>query len=56
MLPKRSPGSCSRPVPTLTGVAGNGGVRSSGRSPRAPVPSGSHRPGKIGRVKDVNLR
>ncbi len=40
------PGPCSRPVPTPTGVAGNGGVRSSGESPRAPVPSGSHRRGE----------
>src|SRR5665647_3733749 len=35
-----------RQVPTPTGVAGNGGVRSSEESPRAPVPSGSHRQGE----------
>ncbi len=40
------PGSCSWPVPAPTCVASNGGVRSSGESPRAPVPSGGHRRGE----------
>jgi hypothetical protein len=38
------PGSCSGPGLGLTCVAGvPGGVRSSGKSPRAPVPSGGYR-------------
>ena len=38
------PGPCSWPGLGLTCVAGvPGGVRSSGKSPRAPVPSGGHR-------------
>jgi len=36
-------GQCPRPVPTVTCVAGNGRVRSSWESPRAPAPSGGHR-------------
>jgi hypothetical protein len=43
-------GQCSRPVPALTCVAGNGWVRSSGESPRVPVPTGCHRRGKAERV------
>jgi hypothetical protein len=38
-----TPGLCPRPVPTVTCVAGNGWVRSSRESPRAPAPSGGHR-------------
>jgi len=30
------PGQCSRPVPTRTCVAGDGGVRSSGEKPKGP--------------------
>ena len=37
------PGQCSEPVPTRTCAASDGGVRSSGESPRVPVPSGDHR-------------
>jgi hypothetical protein len=44
------PGWCSMPVPSRTSAAGDGGVRSFGESPRVPVPSGSHRLGKAGRV------
>ena len=38
-----TPGQCSRPVPALTCVASNGWVRSSGRSPRTPAPTGGYR-------------
>ena len=41
-----APGQCSMTCPRSTCVAGNGGVRSSGESPRAPVPSGGHRRGE----------
>jgi hypothetical protein len=44
------PGKCSVPVPARTCVAGDGEVRSSGKCPRVPVPSGGHRLGKTGRV------
>jgi hypothetical protein len=43
-------GKYSMPVPAWTCVAGDGGVRSSGKCPRVPVPSGDHRLGKTGRV------
>lgn len=36
-------GQCPRPVPAVTCVAGDGWVRSSRESPRAPAPSGGHR-------------
>ena len=36
-------GQCSRPVPTVTCVAGNGWVRSSRENPRGPVPAGVYR-------------
>ena len=39
-------GQCSRSVPASTCVAGNGWVRSSGESPRAPAPTGCHRRGE----------
>lgn len=41
-----TPGQCSRSVPTVTCVAGNGWVRSSRESPRGPVPSGVYRGGE----------
>jgi len=38
-----TPGQCPRLVPALTCVASNRRVRSSGKSPRVPVPSGGYR-------------
>jgi hypothetical protein len=38
------------PVPSRTCAAGDSGVRSSGKGPRAPAPSGDHRLGKAGRA------
>ena len=38
-----TPGQCSRPVPALTCVTGNGWVRSSGESPRRPALPGVHK-------------
>lgn len=52
-----APDECSTPVPALTCVAGNGGVRSSGFKPAGPllhpVVTGE---GKVGRVNAVNPR
>ena len=40
------PGACSRPGPALSCAAGNGGVRSSGKSPKGlPSHPGGHRRG-----------
>ena len=57
-LPERRPASagwlipdqCQGSVPVLACVAGNRGVRSPGKCPRAAVPPGGHRLGKAGRV------
>jgi hypothetical protein len=42
--------SAQRTVPALACVAGDCGVRSPGKCPRAPVPSGGYKLGKAGRV------
>ena len=44
------PDQCQGSVPALACVAGNRGVRSPGKCPRAAVPPGGHRLGKAGRV------
>jgi hypothetical protein len=38
-----APGQYPRPVPALTCVVSNCRVRSSGKSPRAPIPTGCYR-------------
>ena len=51
------PGACSRPGPALSCAAGNGGVRSTGESPRASRPiRGATGEGQTGRVNRVNPR
>jgi transposase len=51
------PGACSRPGPALSCAAGNGGVRSTGESPRASRPiRGVTGEGQTGRVNRVNPR
>ena len=50
-------GACSRPGPALSCAAGNGGVRSTGISPRASRPiRGATGEGQTGRVNRVNPR
>jgi hypothetical protein len=51
------PGACSRPGPALSCAAGNGGVRSTGESPRASRPiREATGEGQTGRVNRVNPR
>ena len=51
------PGACSRPGPALSCAAGNGGVRSTGESPRVSRPiRGATGQGQTGRVNCVNPR